>query len=365
MKRTHIGRAVVSMATVLSFGLAGCGAANETPAGGGSASGDSGLSGSISGAGASSQAAAVNAWKAGFESANPGATVNYDPVGSGGGREQFLSGAVKFAGSDAALKDEEVAKVSGACNGGELVEFPVYISPIAIAYNVKGVDNLQLSAPTLAKIFDQKIKTWDDPAIKADNPDANLPSTAIIPVNRSDESGTTQNFTDYLAVAAKNDWKHEASGSWPVSGGTAAKGTSGVVEAIGANDGSIGYADESQIGDLKAAKIKVGNEYTEISAEAAAKIVDSSPRAEGRGQYDYAIKLKRDTTESGTYPIVLVSYEIACSKYADANDAKLVKAWLTYISSEEGQKVASEQAGSAPLSDQGMKNAKTAIDAIS
>ncbi len=352
---------VLAATTALALMLAGCGAGNET-ADSGTGSADAGVSGTISGAGSSAQAAAVDAWKAGFESANPDATVNYDPVGSGGGREQFLSGAVAFAGSDAYLSEEELAKLPADC--GELIELPAYVSPIAVAYNLKGVDNLQLSASTIAKIFDQKIKTWNDPAIAADNPGVTLPATAIIPVNRSDESGTTSNFTDYLAAAAPADWTYKPGGAWPVAGGTAAKGTTGVVEAIGANDGSIGYADESQIGELKAAKVKVGDAYVEITPEAAAKIVDASQRVPGRGTYDYAITLQRDTTDSGTYPIVLVSYELACTTYKDPATAALVKAWLTHITSEEGQQAAAKAAGSAPLSETGRSNAKTAIDAI-
>lgn len=356
-------RLLVGATSAISLSLTACSAANEAPAGDGG--GDSGLSGTISGAGASSQAAAVTAWKADFETKNAGVTVNYDPVGSGGGREQFLSKATSFAGSDAYLADDELKQAGERCEGGELIQFPVYVSPIAVAYNLEGVTDLQLSPKTLAMIFDQKIENWNDAAIKADNPDATLPDVAITPVNRSDESGTTENFTDYLAAAAEKSWPHEASGDWPVPGGTAAKGTSGVVEAISANNGSIGYSDESQLGELDAAKIKVGDSFVEISAEAAAKVVDASERVSGRGQFDYAIDLKRDTTESGAYPIVLVSYELACTVYSDKNDAELVKAWLGYIAGPDGQQVSAESAGSAPLSDQAMANAKEAIDSIS
>ncbi len=364
MNRKTIGRLLVGAMSAISLSLTGCAAANEAPAGGG-ANAEGGLSGTISGAGASSQAAAVTAWKAAFETENGGVTVNYDPVGSGGGREQFLATATSFAGSDAYLRDEELTKAGERCGDGGLIEFPVYVSPIAVAYNLEGVSDLQLSPTTLAMIFDQKISTWNHAAIKADNPDADLPDVAITPVNRSDESGTTENFTDYLADAAKKAWPHEASGDWPVPGGTAAKGTSGVVEAIGANNGSVGYADESQLGELPAAKIKVGEKFVKISAEAAAKVVDSSDRVSGRGPFDYAIDLKRDTTDSGTYPIALVSYELACTSYGDAKKAELVKAWLGYIASAEGQQVAADSAGSAPLSDKALKNAKKAIDSIS
>lgn len=368
MKQTVLRGTTATAAVALTLALAACGAANE---GGGGSNAEStnqaaaaGVSGSIAGAGASSQAAAVEAWKAGFEGANADATVNYDPVGSGGGRTQFLSGGVQFAGSDAYLDDEELAKVSSACQGGEVVEFPVYISPIAIAYKLDGVNELNLSADVIAGIFNGTIKTWNDPKIAADNQGVNLPSTAITPVHRSDESGTTENFTDYLNKAAPKVWTQEPSGTWPVQGGEAAKGTSGVVQAINAGSGTIGYADASQIGQLNHAKIKVGNEFVAYTPEAAAKIVDESDKVPNRPQYSNAIELKRDTTEAGTYPIVLVSYDMACSKYANADQAKLVKAWLTYVVSQEGQQAAAQAAGSAPISDTTREAAMKGINAI-
>ena len=108
------------------------------------------------------------------------------------------------------------------------------------------MDNLQLAPSTIAKIFTGKITTWNDPAIAADNPGVNLPATAIAPVHRGDKSGTTQNFTDYLSGAAKADWPSPVADTWPIQGGEAAQGTSGVIGAVKGGQGTIGYADESQ-----------------------------------------------------------------------------------------------------------------------
>ena len=151
------------------------------------------LSGEVAGAGSTAQEAAQEAWTAEFENANSGATISYDAVGSGGGREQFIAGGVGFAGSDAALSEEEgeLKKAAERCEPGKLVEVPAYVSPIAIIYNLEGVEALQLDPETLAKIFNQEITTWNDPAIAKDNPGVELPDTRITPVNRSDESGTT------------------------------------------------------------------------------------------------------------------------------------------------------------------------------
>ena len=347
--------------------LAGCGAANESgpAAGSAPAAGGAALNGTISGAGASSQQAAMQAWIAGFTGANPGATVNYDPAGSGAGRTQFLAGGVAFAGSDAYLKADELTKAQQRCGGGDVVEVPAYVSPIAVVYKLDGVTDLQLAPATVAKIFLGQITQWNAPEIAADNPGKTLPAQAITAVHRSDESGTTQNFTDYLNKAAPDVWTQKAAGTWPVQGGEAAQGTSGVIGAVQGGNGTIGYADESQAGSLGTALIKVGAQYTGPTAEAAANVLTQSKRVEGRGNSSFAFDLARDTTAAGTYPIVLVSYQIACSKYSDQAQADLVKGFLTYTTSPEGQQAAAQAAGSAPLSDALRSQITPAVTGIS
>jgi phosphate transport system substrate-binding protein len=356
---------VAALCAALAFVAVACGDDSSSGGGGSSSSDSSKISGEIAGAGASSQGAAQEAWAAGFQEKNPDATVSYDPVGSGGGREQFAAGGVVFAGSDAALAEDELKKSQDRCGGPDnLIEAPVYISPIAIIYNLEGVDKLQLSADTLAKIMKGEIKTWNDPAIKQDNPDASLPGDRITVVHRSDESGTTENFQDYLSKLAKDTWTYEVSGDWPVKGQEAAEGTSGVVDAVQNGKGTIGYADASQAGDLGKATIKVGDKFVEPSAEAAAKIFDESQETQDAGKYVFTYELKRDTTAEGTYPIVLASYIIACTKYDSADDAKVVKAFLQYIASEEGQQKAADTAGSAPIPDSVRQKIDPAFAAI-
>lgn len=346
-----------------SLALAACSDADQGGAVDGEAASD--LTGSLAGAGSSAQGAAMEGWIAGFQTQNEGVTINYDPVGSGGGREQFLSGGTAFAGSDAALKEEELALVEKRCGSADgLVEVPLYISPIAVAFNLSGVESLNLKPDTLAKIFKQEIKTWNDPAIAADNPEADLPSTAITPVNRADDSGTTENFTEYLAAAAPSIWTDEPDGVWPIAGGEAAQGTSGVIQATTAAEGAITYADASQVGELGTVAVGVGSDFVEYSPEAAAAVVENSPRAEGRPDGSLALELARDTTESGSYPIVLVSYQLACKTYEDAAQGELVKEFLSYIASEEGQQASAESAGSAPISESLRSDAMAVIDQI-
>ena len=353
MKLTRTSRLAAGLAAGALL-LAACSDADQAGGGADTASGEtsSDLSGTIAGAGASSQSAAVlQGWKVGFEEQNPGVTVNYDPVGSGGGREQFLSGGVAFAGSDRALNAEELEQSKQVCGGATAYNLPLYISPIAVAYNLPGVDELNLSPKALAGIFTGAITSWDAPEIAADNEGTELPSTKITPVHRADDSGTTENFTEYLAATAPDVWTFEPDGEWPVDGGEAAQGTSGVIQAVNGAEGAITYADASQVGDLGVAKVKVGDEFVELSADAAAAVVANSPRDSAAPEGDLAIDLKRDTSGSGEYPIVLVSYSLLCPTYEDQNTADLVKAFFTYAASEEGQAAAEEAAGSAPISD--------------
>ena len=363
MKRTSLRQYAASAAVLsLTLALGACSAANESNAA--TSGGGSSLSGSLSGAGASSQEAAMQAWGVGFQQQNPGATINYDPIGSGGGVEQFIAGAVPFAGSDAYLTDDEMAKAQKRCAPGDVNEIPVYVSPIAVIYNLKGVDNLQLSPETLAAIFAGDITTWNDPAIAKDNPGVKLPAQRITPVHRSDESGTTENFQDYLDQTAPKDWTHGVEETWPKVGGEAASGTSGVVAAVKAGSGTIGYADASQAGSLGTAAIKVGSDYVSYSPEAAAKTVDISSPAKGQPSTSMAVDVNRTTTESGVYPLVLVSYHLSCTQYDDPKEAKLVKAFEEYVVSDAGQQISAKHAGSAPISSSVSQQAQQIISKI-
>ena len=220
-----------------------------------------------------------------------------------------------------------------------------------MAYNLPGVEGLQLDPATIAGIFAGDITNWTDPAIADQNPDAELPDTTINPVHRSDDSGTTENFTDYLTQAAGDAWPYDVIETWPTeAGGEGAQGTSGVIQAVNAGEGAIGYADASQVGDLGTVAVKVGEEYVPYSPEAAAKILEVSEPAADRPEGDFAFDLTRDTTAEGVYPIVLVSYHIVCLQYEDQATADLVKAFMLYTGSEEGQQAAADAAGSAPIS---------------
>ena len=368
---------LAALGLVGGLALAGCGGGSDESNGGGSGASDNGgasaggyaeLTGNLAGSGASSMQNAQTAWTESFMGlvgAEGGdITVTYDPTGSGTGREQFLSGQVKFAGTDAALDEEELAASTEVCNDEQAFNLPVYISPIAVVFNLEGVESLNLSAEVIGGIFAGDITNWNDPAITDLNPDAELPDLDIVPVHRSDDSGTTENFTEYLSQNAPDAWTHGPIETWPIDGGQSGDGTSGLISTVEGGNGTIGYADASQAGNLGTANIQVGEEFVEYSADAAAKAVDVSPREEGREENDIVVELDRTTEESGVYPIVLISYLALCGSYADSAEGEAVKAYASYIISEEGQQAGLENAGSAPISDELRTEAQAAIDGI-
>lgn len=367
VKALRFGRAA-AVISVAALALTACGsdaAVNPDTEGGESSAPESSVSGTLTGAGASSQQAAMTAWKAGFEELNQDATVQYSPDGSGAGREAFLAEAVQFAGSDAYLDDEEYEASKEICGPDGAINIPAYVSPIAVAFNVPGVEEINLDAETIAAIFKGEVESWNDEAIASQNEGVELPDLAITVVHRADESGTTENFVEYLAAAAPEQWTYEVSGDWPADiVAENAQGTNGVVSTTSSTEGAITYADASAVGDLGQALVQVGEEYVPLSAEAASRAVEVATPVEGRSDVDMSLDLERDTTESGAYPIVLISYHLYCSTYEDQETVDLVKAFATYTVSEEGQADAEGSAGNAPISETLREQAMEAIDSI-
>ncbi|MDN5633594.1 phosphate ABC transporter substrate-binding protein PstS [Bifidobacterium mongoliense] len=373
MRKNTLIRSIAAVCGITMLaGFAACGdntAATNGSDAGATQKGAAKISGEFQGAGASSQQTAVEAWIASYTQQNPDAKISYNPTGSGAGVITFLTGATAWAGSDASLSADEVKQSASVCASGNAFDVPVYISPIAIVFNLKGVSgkdkHVNMDGSTIAKIFDGKITKWNDPAIAEQNPKATLPDTPITVVHRSDKSGTTKNFLSYVKDVAGSDWNYEVGENWPNQIGQGGKGTDGVINTVSQADGTIGYADASKAGELGTVAVKVGEDYVPYSAEAAAKVVDASPvDADATGENRVVIALNHKIDSGNAYPVVLVSYDVACPAYKDAKTGEFVKSWLNYVVSKEGQQTAADASGSAPMSDSLRQKVVKSIEAI-
>ena len=372
MKIQRLGQ-VAALALVGSIALAGCGsddntgAASSSSATGSAASADC-FEGTLNAEGSSAQKNAFEEAASSFLEKCPGGTVNYNPTGSGAGIKQFIAGQVDFAGSDSALKKTEkdgVVEADAAAQtcGSPAWNIPMVTGPIAIAYNVPGVDTLILTPAVAADIFNGKITTWNDAKIAAINPGVTLPATAVKVYFRSDESGTTENFTKYLKAAAPDAWTAEPAKVWSGKGEGKEK-SAGVAEGVKSTDGGITYVEWSYAkdNDLGIAKVDNGGGAVELTGETVGKAVEAAtPDGEGN---DLRLKLDYATKEAGAYPILLVTYEIVCSKNKDAETGANIKAFLTHFGSAETQ-AGLEEIGYAPLPASVQTQVATAIDALS
>ena len=284
----------------------------------------SSASGTISGAGSTFQTNFQQGAIGTFKSVSPSITVNYNPVGSSTGRSDLAANTVLYAGSDSPIPSKDASQFKKT-----VLYFPVQIGPIAIAYNVSGVTDLKLDATVLAGIFSGKITTWNDPAIKALNPSASLPSSSINLEVRSDSSGTTANFSQYLVDAAGTAWTLGTSSivSFPKSA-HANDGGSAVAAAVKATSDSIGYVDFSTATatGLVSASIKnsAGDYVAPSSASAAAAATHVTPKSD-------LTFLTVDEPGATSYPITYQSWDLVYAQQPNANDAALLQAYLGYL----------------------------------
>ena len=335
MKFNRIG-AALSVLTAGALVLSGCGNDNNTSAGNAptgapaSAAGCGGKT-TLKASGSTAQANAMTRFVKAFEQACSGQTLNYTANGSGAGISEFTGGQTDFGGSDSPLSAEEYAAAQTRC-GSPAWNLPVVFGPIAITYNVAGLSSLNLDGATAAKIFNGAVTTWNDPAIQGLNAGTPLPAEAIHVVFRNDQSGTTDNFQRYLDAASDGSWGKGAGKAFNGGVGEGAKGNDGTSAAIKSTEGSITYNEWSfaKAQNLAVAKIvtAAGPDPVSISADSVGKTISG---AVVRGQGN---DLVLDTnsfykpSQAGSYPIVLATYEIVCSKYPESQVGTAVKAFL-------------------------------------
>ena len=334
---------VAVVALTLALGACSSSGSSSAPGGGSSSSGSASVSGTLNGSGSTFQLTFQQEAISSFKSVQPNLTVNYGGGGSGKGRTDLAAGTVNFAGSDSPVPDKEASNFQGK---GTVLYFPVIIGPITLAYNLSGLSKpLQLSAPTIAGIFSGKIKAWNDPAIKAENTGVNLPSTPITLAVRSDSSGTTANFTNFLVEAAGNAWTLGTSSTikWPASS-RAGSGNPGVAQIVKSTPGAIGYVDYAT---AKAS----GLSFASVKNKAGSYVAPSDTAASAAASQ---ASVKPNLTFSAiwaagatSYPITYQSWDLVFEKQSSASTAKALRAYLGYLLGD-GQKLLS-QLGYAPL----------------
>jgi len=290
------------------------------------------------------------------------ATINtYGGGGSGKGVTDFISNQTDFGGSESALKEAQFADAkSKRCASNDAIDLPMVTGPIALSYNVTGVDKLVLTPQILVGIFGGKITNWNDAAIAKVNSGVKLPDLAIATVHRSESSGTTDNFTKYLTAAG--GWSFTGGKSWTAPGGTGAQGSDGVAKAIGSTTGAIGYVEWgfAQTNKLAVAQIDNGGGAVALTAETAGKAV-AAAKVVGTGK-DLSLKLDYATKAAGAYPVILVTYEAVCSA-GNGGKAALLKSFLGYTATD-GQ-ASLTTIGAAPLPTEIQTKVVGAVKALS
>ncbi|MCX2928796.1 phosphate ABC transporter substrate-binding protein PstS [Mycobacterium sp. CVI_P3] len=370
MKFHSVGKAfgaTVSVAALTAIAVAGCGS-NENTSGSTAASDCTGKE-ALKASGSSAQKNAMTRFITAYQAACPGFTVNYTSSGSGAGVSEFVGGITDFGGSDSPLNADkgEVDKAKERCGGNAAWNLPTVFGPIAVTYNLDGVDGLALDGPTLAKIFNGGVTKWNAAEVAGLNPGKTLPDEPITVLFRSDESGTTDNFQKYLDAASNGAWGKGAGKSFAGGVGEGAQGNEGTSAAIKNTPGSITYNEWSYAKSqgLQTASIvtPAAPDPVALTSESAGKSIDAV-KVKGEGN-DLVLDMTSIyvPAEAGAYPIVLPTYEIVCSKYPQSDVPPALKKFLT-VAINEGQK-GLEDNGYIPLPDRFKDRLNTAINAIS
>ena len=367
LKRTG---ALFGLAALTTLGLAAC--SDDNTGGGDTAAqavsdAECGGKANLNASGASSQNNAMTIFANSYATSCEGQTLDYNSNGSGAGVSEFTGGLTDFGGSDSPLRGEEYTLAEERCEGPAW-NLPAVFGPIAIAYNLDGVE-VALSADTIAGIFQGEITNWSDPAIAAENEGVELPDQEITVIFRSDESGTTDNFQKYLEAAAPEAWTGGAGKTFTGGTGEGSRGNEGVSAAIEQTPGTITYTEWSYAKNLGLDMVKVitpaDAEGVELNAETAGTTIDSAT-LENEGSNDLVI----DTSSfyvpevAGAYPIIMPTYEIVCSTYEDPETAEAVKSFLNVAVAEDVQ-AQLEDEGYIPVPDEFREKLLTAISEIS
>jgi phosphate transport system substrate-binding protein len=368
-----VGRALGAMVLTMAIGggaLTGCGSDNNgrgtsTTAGSGPA-GTAGCAGKngLTAEGSTAQQNAMALFNQVWGQYCPGKSVAYNPTGSGAGREQFIAGHVDFAGADSPLVADQIGPAAMRCGGNPAWDLPLVFGPVALVYNLPGIQGLVLSSDALARIFSGRVTTWNDPILAALNPGAALPDTKIVPIYRSDSSGTTDNVQKYLTAAAPQSWTRGVGTEFQGGVGEGATKSAGVIQAVRATPGGIGYVEKGfadQAG-LPYARIDTGNGVVSLSNDTASNAITAARFVNDGHDLVLDLNPMYRTDNPRAYPLVLASYEVVCSKGYDPDTSRAIKSFLS-VAANSGQ-AGLASAGYVPLPDKVKARLVTAIDAL-
>jgi phosphate transport system substrate-binding protein len=366
-KRTGAALSLLAASALL---LAGCGSTTHASSSGSSPAAapvQCGGKKALKASGATAQENAMEQFVFAYVHACPGYTLDYNANGSGAGVTDFVNNQTDLAGSGDPLNPSkgQPDRAAQRC-GSPAWDLPTVFEPIAVTYNINGVNSLKLDGPTTAKIFNGTITGWNDPAIMALNPGTNLPSTPIHVFFRSDQSANSSNFQQYLVAASNGAWGKGTSQTFNGGVGDGAAGDNGTSAAVQSTDGSITYNEWSfAVGkQLNMAQIitSAGPGPVSITTDSVSKTIVGA-RIIGQGN-DLVLDLSSfyKPTQSGAYPIVEATYEIVCSKYPDSATGAAVKAFMQ-AAIGPGQ-VGLDQYGSIPLPSSFQSKLATAVNAI-
>ncbi|HEX7323003.1 MAG TPA: phosphate ABC transporter substrate-binding protein PstS [Mycobacterium sp.] len=373
MKFSAVGRTLIATA-VAGLTLAGCGSDDNTDSADaagsiavprGSAQAQCTGKNALTAEGSTSQQNAIALFNQAWGKSCPGKNLSYNPTGSAAGRDQFIAGHVDFAGSDSPLSADQVGQAAKRCNQNPAWHLPLVFGPVVLAYHLNDVDNLVLSPDVLARIFSGAITNWTDPAITALNPGSTLPDLKVTPIYRSDSSGTTDNFQKYLGAAAPQTWYRGAGSEFQGGVGEGAQKSAGVVQAVQTTPGAIGYVEKGFVdqANLRFARIDSGSGAVAVSDDSARTALESA-RFETEGSNDLRLDLSSlyGSKVAGAYPLVMVTYEIVCSKGYGPETSAGVRSFLT-VAEGSGQD-GLPTAGYVPLPHRFEQRLAAAIDAI-
>jgi phosphate transport system substrate-binding protein len=360
----------VGLAMAISGGtLTACGGGDRRGASGTASSGPAGPAGcggknGLTAEGSTAQQNAMALFNQVWGQHCPGKAVSYNPTGSGAGRAQFIAGRVDFAGTDSPLVADQIGPAAKRCDGNPAWDLPLVFGPVALVYNLPGLQRLVVNSDALAKLFSGRITAWNDPILAALNPGVPLPDTKVVPIYRADSSGTTDNVQKYLTAAAPQSWSRGVGTEFQGGVGEGAEKSAGVVQAVRATPGAIGYVEKgiADQADVPYAEIDSGHGVVPLTNDTAGSAVQTAGfLAEGN---DLVLDLNSLYTsqQPGTYPLVLATYEVVCSKGYDPGTAAAVKSFLT-VAANNGQ-TGLMSAGYVPLPDKVKERLLTAINAM-